>query len=57
VRLGTWTAEVAFQIRSSIGFLIVERQAGTVFYANSILARWTPSALNESPVSIIGNPE
>ena len=47
---GTWTEEIGYQLRTYDGLLVTQRQSGTKFYANTILASVCPECLNLSPV-------
>lgn len=53
VVLGSKTWEVGFTVRAENGFIVARRFEGTAFYANEILARFSPNALNYFPVSSV----
>ena len=49
-KMGQWTEEVGFKVRTYNGILIFSRASGTQFYANSLLGTFCSDCINLAPV-------
>jgi hypothetical protein len=52
-KLGTWTQECGYILRAASGAIVVQRNPGNFFYANTILNSFNPGSINLSPVRIL----
>jgi hypothetical protein len=52
-KLGTWTYECGYILRAASGAIVVRRNAGNYFYANTILNSFNPGSINLAPVRIL----
>ena len=52
-KLGTWTSECGYILRAASGAIVVQRNPGNFFYANTILNTFNPGSINLSPVRIL----
>ena len=52
-KLGTWTYECGYILRAASGAIVVQRNPGNNFYANTILNSFNPGSINLAPVRVL----